>query len=176
MKASGRRTVSRKRPTAAVSSSSARKATRSAASRDASPPEETTQRNPTRPGSARHASATEPDCATTPTRPRTNVSGTIPIHGDGPSGTAIPMQFGPTIAASTSAARAVMRAAAGGPSGPASFPRPGTTNARTPAATASSNACPTVAWPTSRSASSGCSGRSAKLGTQARPFTSRFVG
>ena len=66
-KAAGRRTVSRKTPTARVPSSSARKPTMSAASLTSSPPQETTTRKPIRGPQAMSASAIEPDCATTDT-------------------------------------------------------------------------------------------------------------
>ena len=58
--AAGRRTVSTKRPIARVPSSAARSATKSARSRESSPPAETTVRKPTRGPAARNASAIEP--------------------------------------------------------------------------------------------------------------------
>ena len=66
-KASGRRTVSRKSPTASVEGSSAKNARKSAASVTASAPDDTTQRSPMRPPSERNASASEPDWHSTAT-------------------------------------------------------------------------------------------------------------
>ncbi len=122
------------------------------------------QRKPTRPPSERNASAIEPDWQRTATWPGAVVVGARPIQAAGPSGANVPMQFGPRSAAPSSRARAASRSVVGAAATPASAPTPGTTNARTPAAAASSNASSTRMWFTSRNAASGCSGSSAKLG------------
>ena len=85
---------------ASVCGSSAKPISRSAASRLPSEPVEKTARNPIRGPQLSMASAIEPDWAITETCPRRNVLGTFATYMDPPLGTAMPMQFGPRIAAS----------------------------------------------------------------------------
>src|SRR5215831_280492 len=86
------------------------------------------------------------------------------------------MQLGPRSAAPSSRARAASRSVTGFDSTPASAPTPGTTNARAPAAAASSNASSTRVWLTRRKAASGISGSSATLGKHLSPATSARFG
>ena len=161
-KASGRRTASRKSPITRVAGSWANQATKSAASTTVSFPDETIVRKPTRGPSETRISPIEPEWASVATGPGTNVGCRLPIHGDGEPGVAIPMQFGPTIAMPASRTRAEMRSEIGGPSWPASFPRPGVMIAFTPSTESTSSIAVSMRpWPTPITTISGTAGHSA---------------
>ncbi len=159
--AAGRRTVSRNRPTTRHCGSSAKYAVMSATSVTVSFPAETTVRNPIRGPSETRISPIEPECASVATGPPVKCSVSVPIHGDGAPGVATPMQFGPIMAMPASRTRSETRADTGGPSAPASLPRPGVMIARTPPIDRTSPIASSMRpWPTPITTISGTAGQS----------------
>ena len=173
----GRRTASRKSPTAPVPSSSAKKPRRSAASADrlAAGRDDASGSRPA--GRSRAAPLRSTLTARPPRRGRDErCPARSRSRASASSGAATPMQFGPSSTASSvpAAPRSARR-----PPAPRhrlrSRGRAGRRRVR-PDASDSSKAASTRSCPTRRAASSGRSGRSATLAKHGRPSTSSLVG